>query len=182
MKYTFLSISIFLITIESYCQDECIIFKKVIDEYVLKYRQPGIKYSSTTLIVLETPNYMRKIVITDFLRYKNQYNKFHENTLFDFIERNQDGLQMDCSKYPKIDIIIVNQEQSKNWEKLLATYPDWNFSILEFSNIGFNEDKTQALLYYGFDSGPGVGGGIYIILEKKRGKWKKKAVIPAWAA
>ena len=65
---------------------------------------------------------------------------------------------------------------------LLAMYPNWNHSILEFSNIGFNEEKNQAFVYYGFDSGSGVGGGFYIIFEKKKGKWKNKAVIPAWAA
>ena len=85
-------------------------------------------------------------------------------------------------EYSDIKIVIINQEQSKNWKELSATYPDWNFSILEFSNIGFNEDKTQAFVYYGFDKGALTATGGYFIFEKKRGKWKIKACIPSWSS
>ena len=78
--------------------------------------------------------------------------------------------------------MIINSEQKKNWEELRESFPNWNGSVLEFSNIGFNEEKNQALVYYGFDKGPSVGGGVYIVLEKKKKKWKCKKVIPSWAA
>jgi len=39
----------------AYCQDESVIYKKIIDEYPLKYRQPSIKNSFVTLIVREVP-------------------------------------------------------------------------------------------------------------------------------
>ena len=48
-------------------------------------------------------------------------------------------------------------------------------------NIGFNEAKTQAMVYYAYYDGV-VGGGIYIIYEKKKSKWKQVKVIPSWAA
>ena len=125
---------------------------------------------------------MRKLEGKEFSRFKEKYKKLDEETFIDFIKKNQEGLQMGSDRFTAIDIVMVNQEQSKSRKELLTTYPNWNGSILEFSNIGFNGERDQAFVYYGFNSGPGVGGGIYIVFEKKKNKWKCKAVIPAWAA
>ena len=182
MKHPFLIIFALCLNITAYCQDESVIYKKIIDEYPLKYKQPSTKKSFVTLIVLEVPLYLRKIEITEFSRFKESYKKLDEKTFLDFIKKNQKSTNMDNFKFPDVDIVVVNQEQSKRKKELLTMYPNWNHSILEFSNIGFNEEKNQAFVYYGFDSGSGVGGGFYIIFEKKKGKWKNKAVIPAWAA
>ena len=181
MKITFLAVFILSFNISTYSQAESVIFKRVIDDYVLKYRQPNIKYSSTTLIILEKPLYLRKLELNDFSRFKEKYKKFDENTFVDFIARNQDNFHIENDKYSDIDIIIVSQKQSKNRKELFAKYPNWNGSILEFSNIGFNERNDQAFLYYGFDSGSGTGGGFYIVFEKKKNNWKEKVVVPAWA-
>ena len=182
MKITFLAIFILSFNISANSQVESIIFKQVIDNYILKYRQPGIKNTSTTLIILETPLCMQKLESNEFSRFKEKYRKFDESTFMDFIKKNQDNFHIEKDKYSGIDIVIVSQEQSKSRKELLAIYPNWNDSILEFSNIGFNERNDQALMYYGFDSGAGIGGGFYIVFEKKKNKWKEKVVIPAWAA
>ncbi|MGD2033805.1 MAG: hypothetical protein PVF73_02040 [Bacteroidales bacterium] len=182
MRYIIIAIFILGLNSVAFSQSENVIYKKVIDEYVLKNRQPNSNYSSITLIVLEKPNYMRKLEVNEFSRFKGKYKKLDEGTFTDFVAKNKEGLHMGSDKYPDITIVMVNQEQSKNRKELLKTYPNWNRSVLEFSNIGFNKEKDQAFVYYGFDSGPGVGGGIYIVFEKKRKKWKRKATIPAWAA
>ena len=182
MKITFLAVFILSLNFSAHNQAENIIFKQVIDDYVLKYRQPNIKHSSTTLIILETPLYMRKLELKEFSTFKDKYSKFDENTFVDFLKKNKDSFHIENNKYLNVDIVIVSQEQSKNRKELLVMYPNWNGSILEFSNIGFNERKDQAFVYYGFDSGAGTGGGFYIIFEKKKNKWKQKVVIPAWAA
>ena len=182
MKYTLLAILTLSLNISTYCQVECNIYEKIIDAYTLKHKQPNDNRTSVTLIILETPYYMKKPEIGNFFVYKTQYKKLEENTFIDFVNKNQEDLQMGNIKYSNVEIVIINHEQSKNWEELFTTYPNWNFSILEFSNIGFNEEKSQAFVYYGFNSGALAAGGIYIIFEKKRGKWKEKAVIPAWTS
>ncbi len=182
MKYTFLAIFILSVNIAVYSQTENKIYKRIIDDYVLKNRQPNIKYSSTTLIVLEVPFYMKKLDVNEYSRFKEKYKKLDEQVFVDFVKRNQEDLHFESIEFSDIEIVTINKEQSKSRKELLASYPNWDGSILEFSNIGFNEEKDQAFVYYGFDSGPGVGGGVYIVFEKKRKKWKRKIVIPAWAA
>ena len=197
MKYILLAILILQVNISTYCQDEIIIYKKIINEYTLKNKQKNLKETSITLIIIEMPRYMRKLDDNEFSRHKRKhYKNLDEKIFVDFIKMNQEGLNIEYfvkmnqegienSNYSDVNIVIINQEQSKNREELLTRYPNWawNLLILEFSNIGFNENKTQALVYYGFDGGGyGIGGGFYIIFEKKRGKWKRKGVMPAWAA
>ena len=162
-------------------QNDCVILKKIIDEHVLRYKQPGISYTSTTLLILEYPKYTISICPNDFYRYKKQYKKLDEKTFADFLNQNQERtINWDC-KYTDIEIIRVSQEISNNWNALIEKYPNWNLSILEFSNIGFNEEKNQALMYYGFYNGPLSAGGFFIVFEKKRDKWKEKFVIPIWS-
>ncbi len=182
MKNAILVLLIVSLNVTVYSQPENKIYKKIIHDYVLKHRQANFKYSSTKLIVLEAPIYMRKLNANEFSRFKEKYNKLDEYTFVDFVKKNQEGLNFDSSSFSGIDIIMANKEQSKNWNQLYTLHPNWNGSILELSNIGFNKEKDQAFVYYGFSSGPGVGGGIYIVFEKKREKWKTKKVIPAWAA
>lgn len=43
----------------------------------------------------------------------------------------------------------------------------------DMSAVGFNGDKTQALVYIGHSCGNVCGGGTYHLLEKKAGKWEE---------
>jgi hypothetical protein len=79
-------------------------------------------------------------------------------------------------------VILIDTDSIPKRIDLINLYPTWIHSMIEFSNIGYNDNSDQALVYYGFDSGPGVGGGIYLIFERKRNKWKLKKVLPSWAA
>jgi hypothetical protein len=64
---------------------------------------------------------------------------------------------------------------------LYELFPNFHKGFLEFSNIGYNKSKTQAMIYYGYHYGI-MGGGIYLIYEKKKKGWKNIKVITAWAA
>jgi len=165
-----------------YCQNDFEIYSKVINDFALKLQQPSIDYSSsTTLTVLENPIYMDSLEMKDFVRFQAKYADLDQKTFSDFIEKNQSSSQIAQFDFPGIEMVMLNSESPTNRRELQSKYPKWIPSILEVSNIGFNEPKTQALVYYGFDSGPGVGGGIYIVFEKKRRKWKQQILIPAWA-
>jgi hypothetical protein len=71
-----------------------------------------------------------------------------------------------------------------DWEGFYQQYPD-SGGWLEVSAVGFNNDKTVAVVYMGHHCGSLCGGGGFHVLEKKDGKWVLldwKGSSCAWAA
>jgi hypothetical protein len=58
----------------------------------------------------------------------------------------------------------------KGWEGFYARFPD-SGGIIRLSAVGFNSNKSKALVYIGHACGGLCGGGGYSFLEKKDGKW-----------
>jgi hypothetical protein len=56
------------------------------------------------------------------------------------------------------------------WEGFYSKYPK-SGGLIEFSAVGFNGDKTVAVVYIGHLCGTLCGGGTFHVLEKKDGKW-----------
>ena len=54
--------------------------------------------------------------------------------------------------------------------------------IFHVSAVGFNRDRTRALVYVGHDCGSLCGGGGYHLLVKKDGQWQDRGVTCAWAS
>jgi hypothetical protein len=54
--------------------------------------------------------------------------------------------------------------------------------IMKFSNIGFNESKNLALIYYDWLCGALCGDGNIAILEKKMNQWRMKEIINLWVS
>jgi hypothetical protein len=81
---------------------------------------------------------------------------------------------------PKIEVevpyqLIVAEElksaiQKGDWEGFYQSYPD-SGGWLELSAVGFNAEKTVAVVYMGHHCGSLCGGGGFHVLEKKDGKW-----------
>jgi hypothetical protein len=57
------------------------------------------------------------------------------------------------------------------WEEFYIRYPD-SPGITTFSRVGFNQDRTEALVYMGTQFHYLAGAGNLIRLEKKDGEWK----------
>jgi hypothetical protein len=77
-----------------------------------------------------------------------------------------------------LNTAVYSQVENIIYKKVIDEY----VLNLRQPNIGFNKEHNQALIYYSFNSGAGVGGGFYMVCEKKRKKWKQKGFIPAWAS
>lgn len=56
------------------------------------------------------------------------------------------------------------------WEEMRKQFPD-SAGWLEFSAVGFNRDKSIAVLYAGHHCGELCGGGHFWTLQKVKGKW-----------
>ena len=74
--------------------------------------------------------------------------------------------------------------QTAGWEGFYQHYPD-SGGWIELSAVGFNGNKTVAVVYMGHHCGPLCGGGGFHVLEKKDGKWVAldwKGSSCAWAS
>jgi hypothetical protein len=56
------------------------------------------------------------------------------------------------------------------WEEFYRLYPN-SGGYIEFSAVGFNKDRTVAVVYMGHGCGGLCGGGEFHVLEKKEGEW-----------
>ena len=181
MKYILKMILILSVNIAIYGQADNIIYKEVMDVYVFKHVQPNLRDSPKVIVVLKAPIYLRRIDSSEFYLFNKKYKSLDRQTFENFLENRKVDLQLRPIEFSDVKIVIIDKEQIENKKELFDSYPNWNGSILEFSNIGFNRKKDQAILYHGFKFGQGAGGGIYIVLKKKWKKWKIKKVIPSWA-
>jgi hypothetical protein len=74
--------------------------------------------------------------------------------------------------------------QTAGWDGFYQRFPD-SGGWIELSAVGFNVDKTVAVVYMGHHCGPLCGGGGFHVLEKKDGKWVAldwKGSSCAWAS
>jgi hypothetical protein len=68
------------------------------------------------------------------------------------------------------------------WEEFYRRYPETR-GFVTFSRVGFNADKTQALVYQAHSCGGLCGGGGYVLLVKVNGVWKSKGTVgPVWVS
>jgi hypothetical protein len=93
----------------------------------------------------------------------------------------------------KIDIEIpyqlimadqLNTNSNAGWVEFHQRYPN-SKGWIELSAVGFNHDKTVAVVYMGHHCGDLCGGGGFHVLEKKAGRWVEllwKGESCAWAA
>lgn len=80
------------------------------------------------------------------------------------------------------EIDALFKEGAGGWEAFHKKFPKSN-GILTLSRVGFNAEKTQALVYKGWSCGGLCGGGGYTLLTKKKGVWVVgRGVGPEWVS
>jgi hypothetical protein len=81
-----------------------------------------------------------------------------------------------------IDDLFSKNGVGGGWEKFYQKYPETR-GYATFSRVGFNADKTQALVYQAHSCGGLCGGGTYRLLIKTNGVWTiKGSVGPTWVS
>jgi len=86
-----------------------------------------------------------------------------------------------------IDYEIITSDQLESffkthgysWPAYYKQYPGSN-GILTWSRAGFNADGTQALFYFANHCGELCGGGSYVVMEKRSGRWVIEKEIEMW--
>jgi hypothetical protein len=69
-----------------------------------------------------------------------------------------------------MSMIGTGNEKIQGWEDFYKQYPG-SGGFIDFSAVGFNADKTVAVVSKGRWCGPACGAGNYYVLQKKDGKW-----------
>ena len=57
------------------------------------------------------------------------------------------------------------------WDEYYRLYPE-SGGLIELSAVGFNQDRTVAVVYMGHMCGQLCGGGTFHVLEKVDGRWQ----------
>jgi len=110
-----------------------------------------------------------------------------QETMDDFIAQNRTparfNASMDLGKeyvvLTKVDMDAIWNGEQDGWEVFHKKYPN-TFAIMNFSRIGFNKTRTQALIYYGGQVGEGMGSGSGCLLEKENRSWKLVDCLFVW--
>lgn len=131
-----------------------------------------------TIVILLHP--IHDIPRTDFNfeRIKDHYKGFKKSTYENFVDNLDKEIVLHDLK--TLDTpFIIDQAVYKDYSEIFSKHA--NIQIIEISNIGYSEDKTQAFIYFGKIQGAMSAGGVYLVYEKKKAKWRKKKIVGAWA-
>lgn len=178
-------LTILLLNIHAFCQSqvEKEVYKQVLEEFVLSKLLPNSGNTEIdTILVRKKPWHNIPWDKDSYSWVKSQYKKLEIQTFLDFVSKAKTEFEVSNLSFPNIKVTVVEKDFASKWNITAEDYPSNYTGILEFSNIGFNETKTQAILYYGYIFGPMVGGGVYFIYKKKKNRWKRKKTLPAWAS
>jgi hypothetical protein len=72
-------------------------------------------------------------------------------------------------------------EFDRAWTRFYAKYPN-SSGLIFLSKVGFNSDRTQAMLYAGRQCGGLCGSGSYLLLNKRNGKWFVEEDMGLWVS
>ncbi len=112
-----------------------------------------------------------------------------KETISDFYAKNLQRYQLQYLFKLKIAYVLINnilvefEENPKPgmsaWDEFYRKYEGAQ-GLASLSRVGFNSNKSQALVYLGNQSGLTLGQGRFILLIKKHGIWEIRDKMKAW--
>ncbi len=135
-------------------------------------------------IVIQENTVSKSLRSADLL--KKKLPELEEEIIKDFQDKDNQVYHLDRRFVLDVDyILLTNKERGEifafenGWKVFYDRYPNAN-GILEFSRVGFNSQRTKALIYQGNQSNGLSGMGQYVLLLKKDGKWEIEKEVPTW--
>jgi len=83
--------------------------------------------------------------------------------------------------YKQIEKLFTAGMPAEGLKTFYQLYPQSN-GYLTLSRVGFNKDRTEALVNTGWMRGALFGEGHYFLLSKKDGRWRIERSIATWMA
>jgi hypothetical protein len=111
-----------------------------------------------------------------------------KDAIDDFIKKNRKSSALTDQFKLKATIVLITNSDVKRmfhdsieggWDLFHTKYPN-AISIHTLSRVGFNKDKTAALVYYTYSCGGLCGQGQYVLLGKHDGQWKIEKESMTW--
>jgi hypothetical protein len=110
------------------------------------------------------------------LSLQNKAPTLQRTTIDSFRELNKQQAPVRRSFHLVFDYELVNSAQLDSifkhgdWPAYYQRFPG-SPGILTFSRVGFSRDGTQALFYLNGRCGGLCGTGMYVVMEKRNGRW-----------
>jgi hypothetical protein len=118
---------------------------------------------------------------------QNKVPTLKRTTIDAFREVNRQQASLRRSFHPAFDYELVDSTQldsifkNGDWPAYYKRFPG-SPGILTFSRVGFNAGGTQALFYLNNRCGGLCGTGMYVVMEKRNGRWMVEKEIEMWVS
>lgn len=146
---------------------------------------------SNLLVIIERANidYLGDSNFRELLaNVPNQLPSLSKATFDDFLANNKSRVLLkDLFTLPVKRVFISDEElniifkDKLYWEAFYKKYPN-SQGVMTLSNVGFDAQKKQALVYISNSRGSLDAVGIYAVLEKQNDVWRVKEKYEAWVS
>lgn len=143
------------------------------------------RYNSEKMVVSE---YTIKGFLADTTNLTQQISGLSQEIVDDYQAKNIDSQKLENNFTVSSNVIFISEKQTKQifrkgegWNNFYKKYPQ-SSGLISFSNIGFNQERTQALVYVGINCGWLCGDGSFKFLQKTNGKWIIKDNVELWVS
>lgn len=118
----------------------------------------------------------------------NQLPSLSKATFDDFLTNNESRILLRDSFTLPVKRIFISDEELNSilksklyWEAFYKKYPN-SQGVMTLSNVGFDAQKKQALVYISNTRGSLDAIGMYVVLEKQNNVWRVKENYADWAS
>lgn len=127
--------------------------------------------------------------IERFQEYRNDMRLVSQSTLDDFRAKNQQLHKFADNLNLKVEHKLITEQEFSRLVPIKGGIPDWSpfynkypdaAGVIYFSKVGFNRERTEALVQIGRGCGRGCGEGGFMFLTKVDGIWKIKDSYGTW--
>ena len=128
---------------------------------------------STMIVLSDSTVHWDISEIYDYI--KNIFDSVDDETLNGYQNDNEERVKLSNIPDLQIQCILITKNNEWNWKNI---YPDAS-ALFHLSRVGYNSDKTQALVYVSDYCAPLVASGNLIYLEKEE-NWIIKKTTMIW--
>ncbi|MDZ7316767.1 MAG: hypothetical protein ONA69_02815 [candidate division KSB1 bacterium] len=129
-------------------------------------------------VIVVIPDSTANFTITASERLSEMLPELQHETLVNFNLANQSSFPLHLPTQTAVRYYLVHQRDIPPIFELKTKFPDAS-AVVHFSRVGFNSDKTQALVYRATYWGPLAAIGELVLLSKKEG-WQVIAEAGLW--
>lgn len=151
-----------------------VVYSALIDA---KYTRSKILiYDHTYAPFMDAHDWLKEPCLEGINSLGNRLEGLDQEVIQNYINKNyMDG---NDQGYPLLNLFTIERE----YELVERQYDKWQVHVLEISQVGFNSEMDQALVYAGMMHGFLCGSGSYYFLVKQDGIWKVKDYKWLWVS